>query len=121
MEKNFKTSTSSLTVLSPSSGEVWLLGKSYNINWSISPSMRPLPSKITISLNVPRPACLDAKPACDIAERIPYNIATNIVDAGSYLFTVPQNLPEYYRGSIEITINRDVPASSGKSDVFIIK
>lgn len=110
-----------ITVSSPAANAVWMTGNSYNINWTTSPSMSMLPSKVTITLNSPRPACLDSVPACMIAQTIPYTIATDLTDAGSYVWTIPQNISENYRGSVQITVTRDTSQQAvGRSDMFSI-
>jgi peptidoglycan hydrolase-like protein with peptidoglycan-binding domain len=113
-------STSSITVYSPSQNDIWNIGNSYEIRWSPNPSMSILPSKVTITLNHQYPTCLDSVPACMIAQIAPYVIAENINDTGSYKFTVPFNLPDYYHGTMQVTVTRDHPQSLGRSNLFTI-
>lgn len=112
--------SSSLIVSAPVASVVWVAGSTYKINWTLNPLMGPLPSKVTITLNAPRPACLDSVPACQIAEMVPYTIASNITDTGSYNWTIPLSISENYLGSMQITITRDFPQAVGRSAIFSI-
>jgi len=114
------SNTSSLIVSAPVSSAVWVAGSTYTIKWSSNPLMGPLPSTVNITLNAPRPACLDSIPACMVAEMNPYVIATDVTDTGSYVWNIPLNLSTNYHGSMQITVTRNTPSSIGRSGVFSI-
>ncbi|MDO8469752.1 MAG: IPT/TIG domain-containing protein, partial [bacterium] len=114
--------TSSITVTSPQAGETWRVGETYKILWnSNDPTMLPMASRVSITLNSPYPACLDSVPACSIPIRSPYTIAKDASDSGSYTWTIPVDLPDAYRGAAQITVARtSAPAALGRSGTFEI-
>lgn len=109
-----------LVVTSPAGGAVWTLGQRYTISWT-SAIAGPRVYPVSISLAPPRPACLDAVPACKIAEVAPYVIATNVPDAGSYEWVVPTDLPERFQGQQQIILASSSGAAASRSAQFIIQ
>ncbi len=111
-----------ITVTSPAAGETWTTGQKYEIRWQTNdPTMRPAAGRIALLLNAPRPTCLDSTPRCLIAERAPFVIAQNIIDSGSYTWTVPVSLPNEYRGSVQMIVQRaDMSSLTGRSGTFTV-
>lgn len=109
-----------IVVTSPAGGEVWTLGQRYTIRWTnVTVGPRAYPMNIYIA--PPRPACLDAVPACKIAEPAPYMIASNVSDTGSYEWVVPADLPERYQGVQQITVAAATSSVIGRSGQFTIQ
>lgn len=114
------TPSSSFKVYSPAKGAVWMVGNSYTIKWDVNPTMGMVAETVSIDLTFPRPACLDAYPACAVKMMAPYSIAKKITDTGSYTWTIPEGLSTNYLGSMYITVTRDNANSSGLSEKFTL-
>lgn len=112
--------SSNVVVTSPAGGEVWTLGQRYTIRWT-NTTAGPRVYPVTITIASPRPACLDAVPACKIAEVLPYTIAANIPDSGSYEWLIPSDQPERFQGVQQIAISVANSDISGKSAQFTIQ
>jgi peptidoglycan hydrolase-like protein with peptidoglycan-binding domain len=103
------------SVISPSSGERWIVGQAYNIEWTGYDSKKPVvPGKISIYFS-PISSCLGSTQAmCSTLQISPYVIAQNVPDSGNYQWTIPKDFPSAYIKQGQITI---VDSSSGKSAV----
>lgn len=113
-----QTGNDAIVVTSPVAGDVWVIGQTYEIRWQTSVVFFAAP-KYTVTLAPPRPACLDAVPACKIAEIAPYNIASQVM--GTVLkWTVPQDLPAVYRGQVRVMVSFDGGDSGALSGVITI-
>ncbi len=117
-------------VYSPSTGETWYKGKTYEIKWT-SPIRYSLggtaPSvgtaKIALGQAYNSPPCY-AEP-CPAAIAAPmlalYPINANAPDVGSYKWTIPSDLPSGYTGKnmvIFVTVN--AINSTGQSGMFAV-
>jgi len=102
-------------ITSPQKGAIWYAGDTYTITWK---GGVPESKGVTITLNTPRPACLDATPACSMLEKMPFTIASNASDISSYTWTIPTTLPSGYMGIVQISILR--AGSTARSQEFQI-
>ncbi|MBP9686885.1 MAG: hypothetical protein KBD66_03760, partial [Candidatus Doudnabacteria bacterium] len=114
------STTDAIVVTNPTAGQVWTMGQRYTIRWA-NTTTGPRVYPVSLYIAPPRPACLDAVPACKIAEPAPYIIASNISDSGAYEWLVPTDLPERYQGGQQITVAASNSAVVGRSGQFTIQ
>ena len=122
VDSNISATSTPIIVSSPQSQAQWILGETHLITWSggtyTSGDTTTIPAYVTITMAPPRPACLDATPACSIAEVMPYTIAQNASNNGSYSWTLPTSLMSTYTGTQQITVTAG--SVVGRSQTFSI-
>lgn len=113
---NPPASTGDLVVSAPASGETWTVGKTYTIRWSGN----GIPNNGTVTLELePYLACLYTQPMCALAQPQSYTISSNVLNTGSFVWTVPSSLPTAYLGTQRVIVT---PSGGGRgaSGVFTV-
>ncbi len=113
----------SLLVDSPASGQLWTAGSTQNITWTSGSLSSPVyinqqPAKVFITLN-PVSSCASSS-SCGAGALVPYVIAENIPNTGSYEWTVPVTLPEIYPGPVTVEVGLADSSAEGTSGQFNI-
>lgn len=115
------TPSAPITVTSPSAGQVWKVGETHTIVWSVGTTSSNFPGTVTIVTDAPIPGCVYSTPACMIAiHSQPYTIAQSVPNTGSYTWTIPATLPAANIGSQAITVVLDGTNTKGASGAFTI-
>ncbi len=110
-----------LEVYAPYAGEQWLTGGSYKIAWQSNGVSSNEQVRLTLeqTMNV----CVQA-PCLQMPALIPYVIADNILNSGSFEWNTPKDLPFEYQGVKRIkvqVVDKDIYAFSRPVQISALK
>ncbi|MBI3588952.1 MAG: peptidoglycan-binding protein [Candidatus Liptonbacteria bacterium] len=111
-----------LKVFSPSAGETWYKGKTYEVKWTEPLSifgMVRIAGTVRITLGPISSPCYDR---CPLAPSfVPYTINASAPNVGFYDWTIPNDLPSWYvSNNMAIYVSVNGTDSSGQSGLFTI-
>ncbi|MEK7465583.1 MAG: peptidoglycan-binding protein [Patescibacteria group bacterium] len=113
-----------IKVYAPSAWDTWKPGETYVIRWTAPPALPTVNPQyletVTITLQPPIPACVNATPPCMIPIPVPYSITTSTINDGSYEWQIPSSLIPLYQGRQQITVAVNGRNLSGTSAEFNI-
>jgi hypothetical protein len=121
------TLKSSIVVKSPAKGDIWIMGKTYEIQWERKGAEELEKTSSagvsTVNILLSPISCQNSQSACPMIQAEPYLIAKNVPfdkKEGSYKWLVPADLKPVYVGQNRIIIFDSLTGRNYPSEVFYV-